>query len=59
MGFCITASIQLLNHGGYSHFQPQEMMEENKKHFRNILEKFMTDYEFSPELFPKQKTEVN
>lgn len=44
--------IQLLNHGGYSHFEPQEMMEENKLHFKTILAKFLADYEFNPELFP-------
>lgn len=51
--------IQLLNHGGYSHFEPQEMMEENKQHFKNILAKFMADYEFNPELFPEQIVETN
>ena len=45
--------IQLLNHGGYSHFEPQELMEENKQHFKKILAKFMADYEFNPELFPE------
>lgn len=50
--------IQLLNHGGFSHFEPQEMMEENKQHFKNILTNFMADYEFNPELFP-ELTEEN
>lgn len=50
--------IQLLNHGGYSHFEPQEMMEENKQHFKNILAKFMADYEFNPELFPELTEET-
>jgi len=45
--------IQLLNHGGYSHFDPLEMVEENKQHFKNILNKFMANYEFNPELFPE------
>lgn len=45
--------IQLLNHGGYSHFEPQEMMPENKQHFKNILARFMVDYEFNPALFPR------
>jgi len=51
--------IQLLSHGGYSHFEPQEMMEENKQHFKNILTKFMAEYEFNPELFPEQIAETN
>lgn len=50
--------IQLLNHGGYSHFEPQEMMEENKQHFKNILAKFMADYEFNPQLFPELTEET-
>lgn len=50
--------IQLLNHGGYSHFEPQEMMEENKQHFKNILAKFMADYEFNPKLFPELPEET-
>lgn len=50
--------IQLLNHGGYSHFEPQEMMEENKQHFKNILAKFMADYEFNPEFFPELTEET-
>lgn len=51
--------IQLLNHGGYSHFEPQEMMEENKQHFKNILNKFMGDYEFNPVLFPELTEEAS
>lgn len=50
--------IQLLNHGGYSHFEPQEMIEENKQHFKNILARFKADYEFNPELFPELSEEV-
>lgn len=50
--------IQLLNHGGYSHFEPVEMIEENKRHFQNILNKFMSDYGFNPELFPEEFEET-
>lgn len=50
--------IQLLNHGGYSHFEPVEMIEENKQHFENILKKFMKDYGFNPELFPEESEET-
>lgn len=50
--------IQLLNHGGYSHFEPQEMLEENKTYFKNILGKFMADYEFNSELFPELNEET-
>ena len=44
--------VQLLSHGGYSLFEPADMMEENKQIFRKILENFMKDYRFNPELFP-------
>ena len=43
----------------YSHFEPQEMMEENKQHFKNILTKFMADYEFNPTLFPEITEETS
>lgn len=49
--------IQLLNHGGYSHFEPQEMLEENKQYFKKILNKFMADYEFNSKLFPELSEE--
>lgn len=45
--------VQLLSHGGYSLFEPVEMMDENKKIFRKILRNFMRDYRFNPELFPE------
>ncbi|EGQ7809661.1 AAA family ATPase [Vibrio parahaemolyticus] len=44
--------INILSHGNYSLFEPMEMTEENKGHFRNILSDFMTNYRFNPELFP-------
>lgn len=50
--------IQLLNHGGYSHFEPQEMLEENKQYFKKILNNFMTDYEFNSKLFPELSEEI-
>lgn len=45
--------IQLLSHGNYSLFEPVEMLEENKQIFRKILQNFMNDYRFNPELFSK------
>lgn len=50
--------IQLLNHGGYSHFEPQEMLEENKQYFKNILSRYMADYEFNSKLFPELSEET-
>jgi ABC-type multidrug transport system ATPase subunit len=49
--------VQLLSHGGYSLFEPAEMMEENKQIFRKILTNFMNDYRFNPELFPEAEAQ--
>ncbi|MWV44045.1 AAA family ATPase [Paenibacillus sp. HJL G12] len=42
---------QLLNHGGYSIFEPVEMVEDNKRIFKEILNGFMDTYKFNTELF--------
>jgi wobble nucleotide-excising tRNase len=47
--------INLLSHGNYSLYEPVEMLEENKEHFRKILRDFMNDYKFNPELFPQDE----
>lgn len=49
--------VQLLSHGSYSLFEPAEMMEENKEIFRKILDNFMNDYRFNPDLFPVAEAE--
>lgn len=49
--------VQLLSHGGYSLFEPFEMLPENKDIFRRILENFMADYRFNPALFPQPAPE--
>lgn len=49
--------VQLLSHGSYSLFEPVEMIEENKRIFRAILDNFMNDYRFNPELFPVAEAE--
>lgn len=51
--------VQLLSHGSYSLFEPVEMIEENKRIFRAILDNFMKDYRFNPELFPVAEAEEN
>jgi hypothetical protein len=43
--------IALLNHGGYSLFEPVEMVEENKAHFRRVLAAFLERFPFDPDLF--------
>lgn len=46
-----TRIINLLSHGNYSLFDPKEMVEENKQHFRRILNNFLEDYKFNKEVF--------
>jgi len=46
--------INVLSHGNYSLFEPREMLEENKYYFKKILNDFMANYRFNPELFPQQ-----
>lgn len=51
-GILHTRLINILNHGNYSLFEPQEMLEENKRYFRKILHEFINRYPFNPALFP-------
>lgn len=44
--------VNVLSHGNYSLYEPQEMLPENKDYFRKILRDFMKNYRFNPELFP-------
>lgn len=43
--------INILSHGSYSLFEPQEMLEENKNYFRRILHDFISRFPFNPEWF--------
>lgn len=45
--------INILSHGNYSLFEPQEMLDENKAYFKKILHDFLSRYPFNPELFPQ------
>ena len=40
-----------MNHGGYSLFEPTEMVEQNKGVFADIFENFQKNYKFNKELF--------
>jgi len=44
--------INILSHGNYSLFEPQQMLDENKAYFRKILHGFLNRYPFNPELIP-------
>ncbi len=46
--------IDLMSHGDYSIYEPKEMMEENKKHFRKIFQQFIVQHPFNPALFSKE-----
>tara|TARA_R110002072_G_scaffold284619_2_gene449106 strand:+ start:3879 stop:5060 length:1182 start_codon:yes stop_codon:yes gene_type:complete len=50
--------INVLSHGNYLMFEPTEMIEENKEYFIIILDDFMNNYRFNPELFV-EPTEEN
>jgi len=50
--------INILSHGNYSLFEPQQMLDENKAHFRKILHDFLNRYPFNPELFPAVSEET-
>lgn len=50
--------INVLSHGNYSLFEPREMLEENKQYFKKILDDFMANYRFNPELFPELNDEA-
>ncbi len=52
-GVLHTRIVNLLSHGNYSLYEPREMMDENKEHFRRILHEFIERYPFNPELFNK------
>ena len=53
-GILHTRLINILSHGNYSLFEPQEMLEENKRYFRKILHEFIDRYPFNPALFPSE-----
>jgi hypothetical protein len=51
-GVLHTRLLNLLSHGGYSLYEPREMLDENKQYFRKMLYEFTTRYAFNPELLP-------
>ena len=55
-GILHTRLLNILSHGNYSLFEPREMLEENKHHFRRILNQFIKQYRFNPALFLSMPT---
>jgi hypothetical protein len=45
--------LNLLSHGKYSLYEPQEMLDENKRHFKRMLSEFTERFLFNPERFPR------
>ena len=43
--------LNLYSHGGYSHFESSELLDEDKKHFHDILDAFLRRFRFNPEYF--------
>lgn len=53
-------ALNLLSHGKYDIYQPMEMVDDNKKLFRQILDAFLGRYEFSlPEIFGRTAKDAN
>ena len=53
-------ALNLLSHGKYDIYQPMEMVDDNKKLFRQILDAFLGRYEFSlPEIFGRAAKVAN
>ena len=44
--------IPVLNHGGYSVFEPKEMLPENKANFERVLKQLLDTYPFHSDLLP-------
>jgi len=56
-GVLYTRLINILSHGNYSLYEPREMLEENKDHFRKILHDFINRFPFNPKLFSSEAPE--
>ncbi len=50
-GILYARLINILNHGNYSLYEPQEMLPENQDYFEKILNNFLNNYKFNEELF--------
>jgi len=57
-GIVYTRLINILSHGNYSLYEPQEMLEDNKIYFQKILDDFIEHYSFNPVLFEQESEEI-
>ncbi len=48
--------LNLYSHGGYSHFESSELLDEDKKHFHDILDVFLRRFRFNPKYFESLAT---
>jgi hypothetical protein len=53
-----TRLLNLLSHGGYSVYEPREMLEDNKREFRRMLHRFLQQHAFNSEHFPGLQNET-
>jgi len=44
--------LNLLSHGKYSLYEPTKMLDENKRHFKKMLDDFTQRFAFNPKRFP-------
>lgn len=51
--------VNILNHGGYSLFEPIEMGDENKRYFKQIFDNYLANYKFNDELFEEAESTVD
>ncbi|HLS36883.1 MAG TPA: AAA family ATPase [Sphingobacterium bovisgrunnientis] len=48
--------VNIMSHGGYSLFEPVEMVGENKEYFKQIFMNYKRNYKFNQELFAEEVT---
>lgn len=52
-----TRMVNILSHGNYSLFDPVEMVQDNKEHFKKILDAFLDEYNFNRRLFESNQNQ--
>lgn len=49
--------VNIMSHGNYSVFEPTSLEDDNKEHFRNILNNFIKDFRFNQKLFNAEQAQ--